>query len=401
MSSSNQHKPEVLIVLSRFPYPLEKGDKLRAFYQLKELSKVYAITLFATSENKVSEENLSIVSNYCEEVHIEYIPAWRRNLSLLIALGSDLPFQVHYFLTTSGKKRIKSLVETKKFKLIYCQLIRTSEYVKNIHHIPKTIDYMDALSTGVERRVDSQPWYQRWIFKMESKRLRNYERKVFDFFEHHTIISEQDRDLISHPDRDKIVCIANGIDPTFFEPLERKESHDFVFVGNMSYPPNIDAVQYIAKHILPVFPDSTLLVSGATPHASLVKLAQQNAQVKLTGWVNDIRSSYLDGKIFLAPMSIGTGMQNKLLEAMALRTPCITTDLANNAIKAENGNQVLVGNTPEEIIEHIRTLLESDEKRLSIAHAAQDFVRSKYSWSETTSELIKLMNQNQPESSNK
>ena len=393
MNSSKENKPQLLVVLSRFPYPLEKGDKLRAFYQIQELSKTYNITLFTTSDKVVSKSDFEKVNNICSEVVIHYLSQGKRIFSLIAALFSDLPFQVHYFNSLAGRNRIKTLILDNDFKHIYCQLIRSSEYVKNIHHIPKTIDYMDAFSAGIERRISKRPWYDRWLFKLESKRLQKYERKIFDFFEHHTIISEQDKNLISHPDKNKIVAIPNGIAPSFFEDLKRSEKHDFVFVGNMSYPPNIDAVNYIANHILPEFPDSSLLVSGATPHPSLKKMVSANPQIEMTGWVDDIRNSYLDGKIFLAPMTIGTGMQNKLLEAMALKTPCVTTDLANNAIGASNNKHILVGNSPEEIIANIRILLDSDEKRIEIAAAAQAFVQEKYSWEHTTQELVELMRQ--------
>lgn len=393
MSSSNKNKPQLLIVLSRFPYPLEKGDKLRAFYQIQELAKSYRITLFATSDKAVSASDFEVVNDICEEVIIHYLTRSKRMFSLIVALLSELPFQVHYFNSLSGRTKVKSLILDNDFEHIYCQLIRSSEYVKNIHHIPKTIDYMDAFSAGIERRISKRPWYDRWLFQLESKRLKKYERKIFDFFEHRTIISEQDRELIAHPDKNKIVSIPNGIAPAFFENLNRTESHDFVFVGNMSYPPNIDAVNYIAKHILPEFPESTLLVSGATPHPSLKKMVNGHPQVEMTGWVDDIRDSYLDGKIFLAPMTIGTGMQNKLLEAMALKTPCITTDLANNAIGASNNEHILVGNNPEELIANIRILLESQDKRDQIANAAQTFVQEKYSWERTTNDLVALMRQ--------
>jgi glycosyltransferase involved in cell wall biosynthesis len=96
-------------------------------------------------------------------------------------------------------------------------------------------------------------------------------------------------------------------------------------------------------------------------------------------------------------MTIGTGMQNKLLEAMALKTPCVTTDLANNAIDAAHDKHILVGNNPEEIIASIRILLESEEKRQEIALAARSFVQEKYSWEHTTNELIKLMRQKEAE----
>ncbi len=389
------------MILSRFPYPLEKGDKLRAFHQLKELSKTYRITLFAISEHEIQPEHLSKVAGFCETIEVVQLTKWRIAWNLFQALFSNLPFQVHYFRSLLGIRTVKQLIKEHDFKHIYCQLIRMAEYVKNVHQIPKTLDYMDALSAGIQRRIERRPWYDKWLFRLEAKRLKEFERKIFDFYEHHTIISPQDRLLISHPDRNRIVTIANGIEPSFFENLERPEAYDFVFVGNMAYPPNIDAVHYIAKYILPHFPTSKLLVSGATPHPSLVKLANNNTQIALTGWVDDIRSAYLNGKIFLAPMTIGTGMQNKLLEAMALRTPCITTDLANSPIGAEKGTQILVGNTPEEIIEHIRLLLESASRRAEIATAAQEFVRAGYSWEHTTEQLIQLMEQNQAESANK
>ncbi len=381
------------MLLSRFPYPLEKGDKLRAYYQLQELAKNYRITLFATSDRLVKDEDFEKVEALCERVEIQYLSKGKRFFSLVFALFSELPFQIHYFFSLTGRNRVRTLILENDFDHIYCQLIRSAEYVKNIHHIPKTIDYMDAFSAGIERRINKRKWNDRWLFKLESKRLRKYERKIFDFFEHHTIISEQDRNLIAHPDKNKIVPIPNGIAPHFFEKLERPETHDFVFVGNMSYPPNIDAVHYIAEHILPAFPSSKLLISGATPHVSLKKLANNHPQIDMTGWVDDIRDSYLDGKIFLAPMTIGTGMQNKLLEAMALQTPCVTTDLANNAIGAKDGEHILVGNTPNELIAKIQELLDSEEKRKAIAMAAQSFVQNQYSWETTTNELISLMRQ--------
>ena len=102
--------------------------------------------------------------------------------------------------------------------------------------MPKTLDYMDALSAGILRRVDRQPFYKKWLFKIEANRLLKYEQSIFDFFEHRTIISDQDRQLIAHPDKDKILCVPNGIDKSFFENVERPEKFDFVFVGNMSYP---------------------------------------------------------------------------------------------------------------------------------------------------------------------
>lgn len=391
MNSSKEHKPQLLMIVSRFPYPLDKGDKLRAFYQLRELSKTFNITLIALTSKNTSKEHLKKVTIFCDEVIISKLRWTSKLIHICRSFWNGKPFQVGYFYSFNTQKIINSILEKKTFKHIYCQLVRTTEYVKNTHHIPKTLDYMDALSTGIERRIEKQPFYKKWLFRSESKRLTKYERSIFDFFEHKTIISEQDRALINHPDRDKIICVPNGIDQSFFEEIDAKKDYDFVFVGNMSYPPNIEAVFYIQNNILPSFPNSKLLVSGSSPHSSLKELENLSSQITLTGWIDDIRDSYTRGKVFLAPMMIGTGMQNKLLEAMALGIPCITTPLANNAIKAKHESQILEGSTKEELKNLAVQLLNNEELQQSIGQAGKQFMKAHYSWEKSSSKLVRLI----------
>ena len=385
-------KAQILIVLSRFPYPLEKGDKLRAYHQIRTLAESYEIHLVTMSDKDISSQHKKQLEKYCKTVEIHRINFLSKTLGLLRAFINGLPFQTGYFYRSSARKSIKLLIESKDIKHIYCQLIRTAELTKDIHHITKTLDYMDALSAGIERRIDLQPFYKKWLFKSEANRLRKYERSVFDYFENTTIISEQDRNLISHPDREKISLIPNGVDPSFFEDKSSKNEYDFVFVGNMSYPPNIEAAHYIAQRILPNIEGSTLLLAGATPHQSLLKLEKQNKNVSLTGWVDDIRDAYLNGKIFLAPMMIGTGMQNKLLEAMALGVPCITTSLANNAINAKHNESIIVANDEAEIVSACEELLSDDKKRKDIAENARSFIHTNYNWDKSTQLLKDLIN---------
>jgi len=378
------------MLVSRFPFPLDKGDKLRAFYQLKELSKTYKVTLIALTDKPVSDEHMKQVSKFCSSIHVFNLPWHLRVIGMLRCLTNNRPYQTGYFYNYKAHQRIKGLIKRHQFAHIYCQLIRTTEYVKNVHSIPKTLDYMDALSAGIQRRIDKQPWYKKWIFKSESKRLIKYEQYIFDYFENKVIISSQDRQLIHHPEHDTIHCIPNGINGSFFDEITCEKDHTFVFVGNMSYPPNIDAVHYIAEKILPSFPEANLLISGASPSASLQQLAETNKQITLTGWVDDIRTSYARGKIFLAPMTIGTGMQNKLLEAMAMKIPCVTTPLANNAIQATHNQEVMVGATPEELIKCIEQLLQDPAKCNSLAESASKYVQNSYSWSKSAEQLVDL-----------
>lgn len=384
-------KSELLIVLSRFPFPLQKGDKLRAYYQIKELSKHFSITLFTLTDEKINPEQQSQLEKFCSEIHIHELSFLQKAVGLFRSVLNGNPFQVGYFHSHSAHQAMKKLLNEKKFDHIYCQLVRVSEYVKDYHLVPKTIDYMDALSMGIDRRIQKQTIFTHWIFKSETQRLRKYESRMMNFFEHKTIISQQDKHLIYHENQQDILVVPNGIDDFFFEEISVEKTHDFVFVGNMSYAPNVDAVKFIAKNILPKFPNKKLLISGSNPSTEVEKLAEKSNQIELTGWVEDIRTSYHRGKIFLAPMQIGTGMQNKILEAMACGIPCITTSLVNNPIVGTHSENLLVADSVEEIVNAINLLSENQSLYEQIQSNARVFVKDKYSWEEACEELVGIM----------
>lgn len=373
-------KKKLVVLVSRFPFPLEKGDKLRSYYQIKELEKKYDVHLIALSDKKVADESVEELINFCATTTIYNLPLIGRLFHSFMALLGKKPIQVGYFYNRSVATKIQHQLRLIQPDLILTQLVRTTEYTKNYFNCPKVLDYMDAFSKGIERRVDDAPWYLKWFFRMESKRLKQYERSVFDYFDKHLIISDQDKRYIFHPDKDKIQCVPNGIAPFFFEKLSVEKKYDFVFVGNMNYAPNVKAVLYIIKEILPDFPDTLFLVAGADPHAKIIKASQQNKQVVVSGWVDDIREAYLSAHVFLAPMKSGTGMQNKLLEAMALGLPCVTTSLANNAIKATNKESIMVCDTTEETKVILKELLANEQLRSQIGESGREFVRQQYSW---------------------
>lgn len=397
MSSLKNKRKKLVIITSRFPYPLEKGDKLRAYHQLKELSLHYDIVLISTSDTKVHKESIDEIRKYCKTIYILYLNKISILFNLTFQLITNKPFQIGYFYSSRNNTSIKKILKEEKPDHIYCQLIRVSEYVKDYHDCPKTIDYMDALSKGMERRAEKASIYSKWLYNIEAKRLSNYERKIFDYFENQIMISEQDKDFILHPDRNKIVCIPNGVDDSFFENINVKKDADIVFVGNLSYAPNIEAINYLVDNINPYFlkknQEFKILISGATPSNVLKKTIKDNPNIELTGWVKDIRESYSRGKIFVAPMMIGTGMQNKLIEAMAMGIPCITTSLANNAINGIHKESIMVANTKDEFISAIEELLEKKELYKKIVLQAKELIHQKYEWKGTTAKLIEVIQQ--------
>ncbi|PKP31595.1 MAG: hypothetical protein CVT99_08600 [Bacteroidetes bacterium HGW-Bacteroidetes-16] len=384
----------IFILLSRIPYPLEKGDKLRAFHQIKELSRNNEIILCAL--NPVShidkQKAFSSLQPYCRSINFLDLPLYGRLVNVVRAFFSSLPLQSGYFYNYRAAGEIRRLIKEYKPDHIYCQLIRTAEYVKNIP-VRKTIDYQDVFSYGMKRRIAKSNFFFRPFIKLEFNRLSNYEAHVFDLFDHHTIISVPDRDLIPHVDRHRIKVVLNGVDHEFFKPRQTRKKTDVVFTGNMAYPPNVDAACFLAKEIMPLVwksnPEVTLLLAGASPDHRVTAL--KSDRVKVSGWMDDIREAYATSRVFIAPMRLGTGLQNKLLEAMAMKLPTITTALANNALNAVENVEILIGEDAPALAVHILNLLNDHDLCKLIAENGHQFVLHNYNWREATRQLEELI----------
>ncbi len=383
---------KLFFLLPRVPYPTEKGDKLRAFHQIAHLAKKHEIIICALNEGVLHEDAIPVLSKYATAVHI--IPISKSTIfsNIIRALFTGKPLQVGYYYNKSTEKIIHGLIDKYKPDHIFCQLIRMAEYVKDLP-LPKTLDYQDVFSKGVERRLASSSIFLRPFLKLEYQRMLDSERMAFDRFDNKIIISYPDRELIPHPDREKIVVVANGVDTTFFHPLERDKEYDLVFTGNMSYPPNIHSCEFLVNKILPLVlekkPGLNVLVAGANPTMRVQVL--RSPQVEISGWVPDMREAYAQAKIFIAPMQLGTGLQNKLLEAMAMKIPCITSPLANQALNALPGEEILIGDTPRDYADHIIMLLENPLLANSIAEKGYQFILKKYSWEAETAKIEALI----------
>ncbi len=394
MNSSPTYKKKLVVCLSRFPFPLEKGDKLRAYYQIKSLSEDFEIYLICTSEHVVNQKDLLQLLPFCKKIHFFKLKKGLIVLNLFLSIFTSKPFQVAYFTQNWIAKKINKLLTDINPDHIYCQLIRPAEYVKNYHFCSKTIDMMDALSKGMERRSAQATLFTRFIYREEAKRLKRYERQILNYFEKSLIISQQDKNYLIYPKNKEIIVLANGVDENFYNSnLCFKKEYDLVFTGNMSYAPNIDATNFISKKLLPELlktnPKIKILISGSNPSLKLQKL--QNKNLLISGWVNDIRESYLKSTIFIAPMITGTGMQNKILEAMALGIPCITTSLANNAILAENNNEIIIANETTSMLNAIDKLQNDSEFYDLISKNAKNFIIKNYTWKAINKELISIL----------
>lgn len=388
---------KILVLSSRVPYPLEKGDKLRIYHQLRVLSQEHEIYLVALNDGKVHPQAKDKLMQFCKQVYVLNIGKFGRLLNLLLAFLTGRPLQCGYFFNSRAKRQFDKIVAEVKPDHIYCQLVRVVDYVKDVD-LPKTLDYQDVLSKGMLRRKDVAPFYKKPFFAMEYRRLCRCEHKAMSLFDNCTIITAVDRDLIPHDDNKNIHVIANGVDLDQFAGNSEEKSFDLIFAGNMSYAPNVDASEYLVKEIFPLlkkkFPQIKLVLCGATPAAKVRALASED--VIVTGWVDSMAEYYAKSKIFIAPMRLGTGLQNKLLEAMATKLPCITSQLAGKPLEnAVSGKDMIVCNSVQEYVDTVSRLMTDSEYYSQLSNAGYEYVKRNYNWEVSTRKLSEIMSATQ------
>jgi glycosyltransferase involved in cell wall biosynthesis len=385
---------KILFITSRFPYPLNKGDKLRVYYQLKYLAPGNDVHLVAIEEKAICQEEMDAVAPFCKSILIFVLPLYKRLFQLVLSPFKQFPLQVAFFYNSSIQKKIKKVVNEIKPDYIHCHLIRTTEYIKDIQHIPKSLDFMDAFGAGMEKREKAEKnWLKKLLFSYEKKQLYAYENKTFGFIDSFSIISMQDQKLIQSPRANEIKIIPNGVDFERFYPRNTDKRYDILFMGNLSYPPNIEAVLFLANEIMPLvkqmMPSIKLLIAGIDPPKRIQQL--QSANIDVIEKFDDISESIAISRIMLAPMQISIGLQNKILQAMAMKTPCIVSTLSNNAIHAPNHKAVVEANAPEEFADSIIALLTDEKKAVAIGQAGYDFVKEQYTWIKQNQLLVNLI----------
>ncbi len=386
---------KILMVLSRFPYPLEKGDKLRAYHQIRCLSEHHEIFLAAMHDKPVSDEDLRQLEPFCKEIFLLYNNNLKRCWNMGRAFFKGLPIQCGLFYNKANARQLEDIVRKVQPDHIYCQLFRMAEYVKALP-LPKTLDYQDVFSKGMARRADNAHGLKKAFFRMEARRVARYEEHLFDLFDHTTIITAVDRDLIPHPRNREIEVVPNGVDFNQFSYHGETKAYDLIFSGNMGYAPNVDAAEYLATEILPPlldeFPDIRLVLGGANPSARVRALRSEH--VIVTGWVDSMADWYAQSKVFIAPMRMGTGLQNKLLEAMSMQLPCVTSPLAAKPLSdAEMENAVCVCHNTYDYVEAIRQLLRDEEAYQRLSAAGNRFVHERYDWKNAADKLLQIIAQ--------
>ena len=385
----------IAVLSSRFPFPLERGDKLRLFHQIKVLSQHHEVYLFSVCDQHPSDKELEELRPYCKEMVLHKLTLLEKVLSFWYALRYKWPIQASLSFSPKFSSLIINQIKTLGIDMVYCQLIRMAPYAQKIM-TNKVLDYMDAFGVGMERRAQISFFPLNFAYLFESKRVKAYEQKMFMFFNAATIITDNDKSLLplSHNSKLPIAIVSNGIDSNYFHPqIDQVKEFDLGFIGNLGYLPNIEAIRHLCQKILPLYFQKyhyypSVLIAGARPGDDV--LQWQSDRISILGWQEDIRNAYGKIRILCAPIWSGTGQQNKVLEAMSSCIPVVCTEEVNKGIGAIHHNQLMVAKTDEEMVAYIFELLTNRELYLQLASNGRSFVKEKYNWDKTTLPLLEL-----------
>ena len=374
------HYMKIVYITHKIPYPLSDGGKLRAFSHIKHLSKKNSITSLSFIQGKEEIRTAGELRKYCK-IETVRLPKLKSLINSFFGIFSSTPLRAWYLKDKRFLEKARRL--TKEADIVIIQALRMSQYATEPS---KTIiDVVDTPSLQIKRalRYDSLLWKAVW--KTELPRILNYEKRLCKRFDNIIVASKDDRAALG-----KGAVLKNGIDIINIKRKEASENN-IMFLGNMEYQPNIDAARYFAKEIFPLVKkevkDARFYIVGKNP-AKIKKFASK--EIIITGFVHDVSEYFSRCKVFVAPMRLGSGIQNKVLEAMNNEIPVVMTKIVNEGIEAEDGKEALVADNKKEFARKTAMLLKNKRARDKTALNGKKLIKKEYSWENIYKKLDKI-----------
>ncbi|WP_456432629.1 TIGR03087 family PEP-CTERM/XrtA system glycosyltransferase [Thermosulfuriphilus sp.] len=383
---------KAIYIAHRIPFPPNKGEKIRAYHFLKCIARHYSTYLFFHIDEERDLEALKAIDLPVEDVFYHYLPRSRRKSRCLKALIDGTSLSVAYFYDPPLGATFSKILGS-NISLIFCSCAPTAEYVFRSGLAPKKrprlfMDFMDVDSDKWARFSEKCSPPMSWIYSLEAKRLRAYEERIAWSFDQLFLVTEEEVALFrSYIGHGSVAVIENGVDldrfhPSYKSPLS-KDGPVVVFTGAMDYWPNAEAVIWFARQIFPkikeAFPRASFYIVGKDPSREIKALVEIPGVV-VTGWVSDSRDYIALADVCVAPLKLARGIQNKVLEAMAMAKPVVATREAYEGIRAEPGRHLLVADSSEEFARLVIRLLSEENWARGVGQAAREQVEKEYSW---------------------
>lgn len=385
---------KILFLTSRLPFPPIGGDRLRTFNFVKYLGARHAVTVVSFVENEREVENAAEHRDLYEKLITVPLPRAKSYLNCVAGVFSSRPLQVHYYRSSRMKAIVDAELASNHYDIVVSHLIRMVQYLP-FGGPPRTwIDFTDAISLYHARRSQLPGASSRWsaINWVEARRVGPYERAAMQKADHSIFISSVDAEWFSRSGDGRIAVVPNGVDLDRFAFEAADYDPDrIVFLGNMRTFPNTDAALFFARDVLPLVrrerPGATFAIVGNQPPPAIREL-HNGRDVIVTGAVDSVIPYLREAAVLVAPMRACSGVQNKMLEALAVGTPVVTTSMGAEGL--ETGTMV-IGNTPEEIARATVEVMNDRGRRQALSEAGRRYVETHCTWEQALSGLDTLM----------
>lgn len=378
-----------LFLSNRIPYPPFRGDKLKIYNLAKRLAaKGHTLHLITFMEEAGDEQYRPELEQIFEKVVLVHLPKRRAGMNVLGGVVSRLPFQVSYFKSKEMQRKLNTLLQQERYDAVHVQHLRMAPYLEHRADLPRILDLPDAFSLYWQRRkaVKKNP-LKKSAESWEAGRVFRYEQQVLQRFNRTLCCSAEDLKYLQEKHgADNLSLLPNGVDLATFYPKNHDYSHNhtLLFTGNMDYAPNVDAVVYFCKEVLPLIrkkqPQVKFVIAGQRPVAAVKALAQEVEHVAVTGFVADLTELYNAASVVVAPLRFGAGTQNKVLEAMAMGIPVVCSHIGFGGLGIENGEGAIMRTDAVSFADAVVHLLDSEAARKALGEKAARVIEARFGW---------------------
>lgn len=394
-------KKNILYLAHRIPYPPNKGDKIRSYHEVKYLSESHNVDLICLADDPKDYEYEFDLEKMCNRVRVFPINGKARLIIGLSRFLTGKSITEGYFYKPGFQQLMDKWIREKYYDAIVCFSSPMAEYVFRCPFILGStrliMDFCDVDSDKWKQYSEDSSFLLSIVYSYENRRLLLYEKKVNQHFHHSVFVSQKERELFHTlvPEAQNSGVISNGVDTDFFTPDSSASTPPLLmFAGAMDYHANVQGITWFCDNVFPALLKKheglTLNIVGSNPRPEVQVLAKRQS-INVTGFVKDIRPYYRDASVCIIPLFIARGVQNKVLEAMAMGKAIVTTPEAIQSIEVIHGKHLMVAQSGTAFGNCISNILNNPVKLEELGRQARILALGKFSWSENMQHLCRLV----------
>jgi sugar transferase (PEP-CTERM/EpsH1 system associated) len=391
----------LLFLAHRLPYPPNKGDKVRSYHLLHHLSRQHRIFLGTFVDDPDDLRHLPTVRGMCTELHVVGLNPRMARLRSLTGLLNAEALTLSYYRNAGLASWVERICRDQAIDGAVVFSSAMAQYCDAVSGAATVVDFVDVDSAKWSQYADRHTWPMSWLYRREGRKLLEFERKVASRVASSFFVTDNEADLfrgMAPESAGRVGVMCNGVDAEFFAPVHEFESPfaaaevPIVFTGAMDYWPNVDAVCWFATEVLPAlrlnWPSVRFHVVGRSPAPAVQALAGDH--VAVSGTVPDVRPYLRHAAVVVAPLRVARGIQNKILEAMAMGRPVVASESCAAAVNARPGAELLIARDAASFVEEVGTLLSDRARASAIGAAGRAAVLARYSWEAHLSVIDRL-----------